>query len=190
MAVLSLSSVSTQAPRIAAAMLPKMLQKNRNVEIANARTSLGSWPCIVASAGPNQHSATRYSKKRKAWASTKLGASTTAMGLYRLLSWAKRSPEAAVFWEYGINEYNHHSDGQSLESLLYHVEWLIQVCIRERRPLVPVLMRNCAQLNLMDDPYIPALKRLFAAYQVPVLDVQQLLPVLARGPYKPAAYRY
>lgn len=117
-----------------------------------------------------------------------LGASTTAMGLYRLLSWAKRPPEAAVFWEYGINEYNHHSDGQSLESLLYHVEWLIQVCIRERRPLVPVLMRNCAQLNLMDDPYIPALKRLFAAYQVPVLDVQQLLPVLARGQYKPAEW--
>lgn len=114
-----------------------------------------------------------------------VGASTTVMGLYRLLSWANRPPEAAVFWEYGITEYNHLSDGMPLETLLYHVEWLIQVCIRERRPLIPVLMRNRSQVDRMDDPYLPAIKRLFASYRIQVLDVHMLLPVLSRGKYQP-----
>ncbi|WP_372922002.1 hypothetical protein [Roseovarius sp.] len=114
-----------------------------------------------------------------------VGACTTAMGLYRLLSSANRPPEAAVFWEYGVHEYNHLTGGQSLDSLLYHVEWLIQICIRERRPLIPVLMRNRTQVDKLDDPYVPALKRLFASYGVQILDVQMLITVLARGEYKP-----
>ena len=114
-----------------------------------------------------------------------VGACTTAMGLCRLLNTPNRPAEAAVFWEYGVNEYNHLDGGQSLDSLLYHVEWLIQICIRERRPLVPILMRNCRQLDKLDDPYVPAIKRLFASYGVPVLDVQMLLNLLARSEYSP-----
>lgn len=114
-----------------------------------------------------------------------VGACTTAMGLYRFLSTTDRHSEATVFWEYGVNEYNHLEGGQSLESLLYHVEWLIQICIREGRPLVPVLMRNSRQIGKMDDPYVPAIKRLFDSYGVPVLDVQMLVNLLAKTEYDP-----
>ena len=114
-------------------------------------------------------------------ANLSVGACTTAMGLYRFLSTSDRPPEAAVFWEYGVNEFNHLQGGQSLESLLYHVEWLIQLCIRERRPLIPVLMRTRTQAGLAEDPYLSHLRRLFASYRIPVLDVHNLLSVLARG---------
>lgn len=110
-----------------------------------------------------------------------IGACTTAMGLYRFLSTPDRPAEAPVLWEYGVNEYNHLNGGLPLDALLYHVEWLIQFCIRERRPLVPVLMRNRPQVGRVDDPYILALRKLFASYKVPVLDVDALLMVVARG---------
>ncbi|MCR8550879.1 hypothetical protein M4578_23890 [Salipiger sp. P9] len=113
------------------------------------------------------------------------GAGTTAMGLYRFLSTPDRAPGAAVFWEYGVSEYHHLNGGQPLDSLLYHVEWLIQLCIRENRPLIPVLMCNRTQVGRADDPYVPALRRLFASYGVPILDVPMLLTVLARGEYRP-----
>jgi len=110
-----------------------------------------------------------------------VGACTTLMGLFRFLSTANRPTEAAVFWEYGVNEFNHLKDGQSLETMLYHVEWLIQLCIRERRPLIPVIMRTRTQGSLAEDPYLPHLRKLFNSYRVPMIDVQVLLTVLARG---------
>ncbi|MEC3862697.1 hypothetical protein VK792_15505, partial [Mesobacterium sp. TK19101] len=110
-----------------------------------------------------------------------VGACTTLMGLFRFLSMPNRPTEAAVFWEYGINEFNHLQNGQSLETMLYHVEWLIQLCIRERRPLIPVVMRTQYQAGLAEDPYLPHLRKLFNSYRVPMLDVHTLLTVMARG---------
>ncbi|MEP1766939.1 MAG: SGNH/GDSL hydrolase family protein [Sulfitobacter sp.] len=110
---------------------------------------------------------------------------TTAVGLCRFLGTADRGAEAAIFWEFGANEYSQLRNGQSIELLLYHVEWLIQMCIREGRILVPILMRNSSQISTLDDPYIPAIKKLFSSYGVPVLDVQMLLNLLALTKYNP-----
>lgn len=113
-----------------------------------------------------------------------VGAATTVMGLCRLLG-EPRPAGAAVYWEYGLNEYNHLGRGRSLDDVLHHLEWLIQICIRENRPLVPVLMRNRRQVERGDDAYVPAVTRLFADYAVPVLDVQMLIRVLSGSAYAP-----
>jgi len=110
-----------------------------------------------------------------------VGACTSAMALYRFLSFEDRPDRAPVIWEYGINEFNHLQGGQSLDSLLYHVEWLIQLCIREERPFLPVLMRNQAQAGPHQDPYMTAIQDLFAIYELEVLDCNRLLQVVARG---------
>lgn len=109
-------------------------------------------------------------------------ACTSAMALYRLLSQPAQSPGAAVIWEYGINEYNHMVGGQPLSSLIYHVEWLLQICIRENRPFVPVLMRNLQQaVSGRDDAYVRAITDLFARYGLTPVDCNMLLRVLMRG---------
>ena len=46
-------------------------------------------------------------------------------------------------------------------------------------------MRNSRQIGKMDDPYVPAIKRLFDSYGVPVLDVQMLVTLLAKTEYDP-----
>ncbi|SDY48345.1 hypothetical protein SAMN05444004_101549 [Jannaschia faecimaris] len=111
-----------------------------------------------------------------------VGACTTTMGLYRLLSQPSRPPGMPVIWEYGVNEYNHMVGGQPLSSLLRHIEWLLQICIREHRPFLPVLMRNKSQTVLPhDDVYVHAVTDLFRRYGLSALDCTTLLRVMARG---------
>lgn len=111
-----------------------------------------------------------------------IGASTSTMALYRLLAEGGRAPGAPVVWEYGVNEYNHMLHGQTLPSLLYHLEWLLQICIREGRPFVPLLLRNKSQAAMPDDdPYIGAVRDLFVSYGLAPIDANHLRRVLARG---------
>ena len=86
-----------------------------------------------------------------------------------------------MIWEYGVNEYNHLQGGQSLDSLILHVEWLIHLCIRENRPFLPVLMYNRSQLGPKSDAYATAVRDLFARYGLEVLDCTRLLRIVARG---------
>lgn len=111
-----------------------------------------------------------------------IGACTSAMGLYRLLSQADRPPGTPVIWEYGVNEYNHLVGGQPLASLVRHVEWLLQICIRENRPFVPVLMRNQHQaVSGREDAYVRAITDLFRRYDLAPVDCNMLLRVMMRG---------
>ncbi len=106
---------------------------------------------------------------------------SSATALYRFISHQNRPEDEAVFWEYGQNEFDHMQAGQTLESILYHVEWLIQQCIRQQRPFVPVLMSTCTQMSFGDDPCLSGLRRLFEAYKINYVDVPTLLSVLGRG---------
>lgn len=112
-----------------------------------------------------------------------MGSGSSAMGLYRLLAHRGRRPGEPLLWEYAANDYAHMEGGLALDSLLYHVEWVLQICIREERPFVPVLLRTWDQaLADGDDAYVSALKDLFAAYGVAPLDGDRLLQILTRGP--------
>lgn len=116
-------------------------------------------------------------------------AGTSATALYRMLAEGSDTPGAAVIWEQGINEYTHLTGGQDLDSLLYHVEWLLQLCQRENRPFVPLLTRTKMQAAQgRDDPYVTGLRALFARYGLTVLDTDRLIEVLERGPADPARW--
>lgn len=111
-----------------------------------------------------------------------VGACTTTMALYRFLSRKDQLPGATVVWEYGINEYNHMAGGQPLSSLLRHVEWLLQICVREKRPFVPLLMRNKSQAaQPEEDVYLRAIRDLFHRYGLQELDCNAIIRVMARG---------
>lgn len=110
------------------------------------------------------------------------GAGTSALALYQLLAAGPGAPGAPVIWEQGINEIIHHADGQPLAVLLHHVEWLLQLCQREGRPFLPVLMQTRAQaLEPREGEYLAGLRALFAAYGVVPVDCARLIAVLARG---------
>ncbi len=112
-----------------------------------------------------------------------IGACTTAMGLYRLLSAGNLPSGAPVIWEYGVNDFNHFANGQSLESLLYHLHCLARVCIAQKRPLLPVLMSTKRQM-LADgeDIYHRRVRLLFENYGIEVLDCRDILRELGAGP--------
>lgn len=110
------------------------------------------------------------------------GSVTSVMALYQLLAEGDRWPGVPVLWEQGINEFTHQASGQDLDSLLYHAEWLLQLCIRQNRPLVPVLMRTRGQAAMEGEgSYARQIKALFDRYGVPVIDCDRLLAVAARG---------
>lgn len=113
-------------------------------------------------------------------------AGTSAMALYHLLAQGPDQPEAAVIWEQGVNEYTHLVGGQDLDSLLYHVEWLLQLCQRQSRPFVPLLTGTRMQAaQARDDSYVARLRALFADYGLAVLDTPRLIGVLERGTADP-----
>lgn len=110
-------------------------------------------------------------------------AGTTATALYRLLAQGGDWPGAPVIWEQGINEYTHLTGGQDMDSLIYHVEWLLQLCHRQDRPFVALLTRTRMQARMaQDDSYVSRLRALFADYGVTVVDADALIRVLERGP--------
>lgn len=75
-----------------------------------------------------------------------VGAATSLMGIYRILS-GDVPPGATVIWEYAVNEANHVAAGQSLESILYHLDWFLELCARRGIRVVPaVFMTLEAQL--------------------------------------------
>lgn len=115
-----------------------------------------------------------------------IGAGTTASALYKLLAQGQDSPGAPVIWEQGVNDYSHLVGGQDLGSLLYHVEWLLQLCQRQGRPFVPLLTYTRMQTRLgRDDSYVAGLRGLFAAYGLPVVDMARHIQVLDRGTPQP-----
>lgn len=67
-----------------------------------------------------------------------IGAATSLIGIYRLLR-GEISDGSTVIWEYALNESNHLNSGQSLESLLYHFDWLLELCSRRHIKVLPLV---------------------------------------------------
>ncbi|MBV7397352.1 SGNH/GDSL hydrolase family protein [Mameliella sediminis] len=116
-------------------------------------------------------------------------AGTSALGLVRMLVQGAARPGAAVLWELGINEFSHLNHGQPVDSLMYHLEWLLQICIRENRPFVPILTRNRMQATSAGgDPYVARLRALLADYGLTAVDASHLARVLDRGVQAPGRW--
>lgn len=71
-----------------------------------------------------------------------IGAATTAMGLFRLLSSAELPKDPVIIWEYSLNESNYFTFGQSPELLLRHTSWLFEICARRGYRVLPVILYN------------------------------------------------
>lgn len=109
-----------------------------------------------------------------------IGASTTAMGLYRLISSDQVKDGSILVWEYSLNESNFFVSGQTVESLLHHLEWLLIICFRRNIRFLPVLLYNRAEEEKEKlNKYRRALFELFESYQVHWIDGQAILHQLA-----------
>lgn len=70
-----------------------------------------------------------------------IGAATSLIGIYRIL--AGEIPDGAtVVWEYALNEQNHFTAGQSIESLIYHLDWFLELCARRGIAVLPLIFWN------------------------------------------------
>ncbi|MDI7862104.1 hypothetical protein MRS76_09055 [Rhizobiaceae bacterium n13] len=114
-----------------------------------------------------------------------IGASTSAMGIFRYLSALDRSDDRILVWEYSLNEENYFRRGQSLQSILFHAEWILHLCAREKRKLLAVLLYNRREEEKgILSAYRDALRTLFERYSIEVVDAQELLYAIA-GTDKP-----
>ena len=68
-----------------------------------------------------------------------IGAATTLIGIYRIL--CDEVPDGAtVVWEYALNESNHRNAGQSLQSLMWHFGWFMELAHRRSLHVLPVVI--------------------------------------------------
>ncbi len=68
-----------------------------------------------------------------------IGAATSLMGIFRLLREGDVPDDSTVIWEYALNESNHFRSGQSLESLMHHLDWFMEIARRRRIRVLPVI---------------------------------------------------
>ena len=108
-----------------------------------------------------------------------IGAATSLMGLFRLLR--DDVPDGAtVVWEYALNESNHFRSGQSLESLLYHLDWFMEIARRKTIRVLPLLLWTRAeQVSGKRNEYRKLLEQRLEAYGMPVIDAFEALQILA-----------
>lgn len=68
-----------------------------------------------------------------------IGAATTLIGIYRIL--CDEVPDGAtVVWEYALNESNHRNAGQSLQSLMRHFGWFMELAHHRKLHVLPVVI--------------------------------------------------
>ena len=109
-----------------------------------------------------------------------IGASTSAMGLFRYLSVLNESDGRLLVWEYSLNEENYFKNGQGLQPLIRHVEWILQLCAREGRKFLAVLLYTKEEEERsVRSEYREKLKVLFERYQVQTVDAGEILRQVA-----------
>ncbi|MGX9857613.1 SGNH/GDSL hydrolase family protein (plasmid) [Limimaricola variabilis] len=103
-----------------------------------------------------------------------IGAATTAMGLYRLLSSTNLPPNPVILWEYALNEANYSAHRQPVQVMLYHMRWLFEICARRGYPVLPVLLYNKAEaIGEEEHPYRERLAALLKRYQLKPVDARR-----------------
>lgn len=104
-----------------------------------------------------------------------IGAATTAMGLFRLLSAIDLPPDPVILWEYSLNEANYLAHGQSARVLMYHTSWMFEICARSEFRVLPILLYNRTEAaGHKHNPYRHYLADLLARRGLPTLDAQEL----------------
>ncbi len=100
-----------------------------------------------------------------------VGASTSTMGAWRVMSADVLGPGDVLIWEYAVNDRNHiGKSGATAETLLRHVEHVIRATHDAGARMLAVGLVSQAQAARGPDPYLLSLQRLLAHYGVPFFD--------------------
>ncbi|QHQ37173.1 SGNH/GDSL hydrolase family protein [Algicella marina] len=103
-----------------------------------------------------------------------IGGTTSAMGIFRLLTQGRVQPGDVVLWEYALNEHGHYRHGHGLGVLMHHVEALIRLVAEAGGHLLPIIFTTQAQETRTEfDDYRARLHFTFATHDVPFFDVSQ-----------------
>lgn len=103
-----------------------------------------------------------------------IGAATTAMGLYRLLSCTELPEDPVIVWEYALNESNYFTRLRSSAAMLHHLEWLLELCARRSYRVLPLIMHNRSEAGANEDnAYRRRLAETLAAHRLIPLDLRQ-----------------
>lgn len=104
-----------------------------------------------------------------------IGAATSAMGLYRLLTCINLPDNPVILWEYALNEANYFAHGQPAKVLIRHTQWLLEICARRGYRVLPVVLYNKSEAGSAEQvKYRDFLARTFAAYGLTPVDASQL----------------
>ena len=104
-----------------------------------------------------------------------IGAATSAMGIYRLLTCTELPENPVILWEYSLNEANYVLNRQSPAVLSYHLEWLLEICARRGYRVLPVLLYNKAEATGAEkNPYRNALRQTLEGHRLTQVDAQRL----------------
>lgn len=109
-----------------------------------------------------------------------VGAATSLIGIYRLLN-GEVPDGATVVWEYAINEANHHLAGQSVETLLYHLDWFLHLSAQRGIRVLPLVFWNLdEQTATAPNAYRAALMAHLTRRGLQAVDFGPLLSAHAR----------
>lgn len=109
-------------------------------------------------------------------------ASTTAMGLYRLIVDDRLASGDIVVWEYALNEFNHFWTGYAQPVMREEFAWLLKLVHDRRARFLPVVMRTLFQvLRGRPDQYTTDLLAMFDALGIAYVDCESLRRKLDPG---------
>jgi hypothetical protein len=106
-----------------------------------------------------------------------IGAATTLLALFRLLSSDETGPKAGdtVVWEYALNDANHVHRGYNKEIALKNVERFIYECqIKELKVCAAIFTHRTDEIAESRNSYYEELKDIFHASGVEFFDVSEL----------------
>lgn len=104
-----------------------------------------------------------------------IGAATSLIGIYRILQ--NEVPDGAtVVWEYALNEHNHFQSGQSIESLIYHLDWFLELCARRSIAVLPLVFWNRDEMaDTSPAEYRDALRSCLSRQGLEQIDMKPIL---------------
>jgi hypothetical protein len=106
-----------------------------------------------------------------------VGASTSTMGAWRMMTTGGLRPGDVLIWEYAVNDRNHIGKSDTTaETLLRHIEHVICMARDAGARMLAVGLVSRAQTSRGSDPYLLSLQRLFGHYCIPLFDAAAPLP--------------
>lgn len=136
--------------------------------------------------------ATQFAKMEPELRLTNLsvGAATSLIAIYRILVGA--IPDGAtVVWEYALNEQNHFTGGQSVESLIYHLDWFLELCARRNIAVLPLVFWNRDEMfDKTRAEYRQALRSCLVRRGLRMIDLKPITRQFSKAHEKPIEALY